>query len=423
MKKTLLINPWIYDFAAYDFGIKPLGLLRIASHLRNQGNEVHFIDCLAGCAEQKDKYGFSKIRKQRVEKPEEIKNIPRPYFRYGISIPEFTEQLEKMKGVDRIFVTSGMTYWYPGVFVAIKLVRDVFKKKLVLLGGIYASLCYRHASVYSEADFIWKGDYPAKCNFSGSTSYPAYDLLQDKETLPIQLTQGCPYRCSYCAARLLKPRFEMKDPVELFEEVMHYYRTFKTTSFVFYDDALTFKSQKGIKKFLRMAIASGCGFSFHTPNGIHAKYVDDELAYLFKKANFRDLRLSLETSDENLQHLTGGKITNSELKKCLRNLKEAGFVKDDIGVYLLIGAPWLSMEKTVEDVKLINSLGAKAILASYSSIPGTKDYKILLKGGILNEDTDPLWHNKTIFSELLNPSYMDKIQEIRRFTARLNKAK
>ena len=45
-KKILLINPWIYDFAAYDFWIKPLGLLYMASLFRKNGYNVHLIDCL-----------------------------------------------------------------------------------------------------------------------------------------------------------------------------------------------------------------------------------------------------------------------------------------------------------------------------------------------------------------------------------------
>jgi len=35
--KILLINPWIYDFAAYDEWMKPLGLLYIASFLEKFG--------------------------------------------------------------------------------------------------------------------------------------------------------------------------------------------------------------------------------------------------------------------------------------------------------------------------------------------------------------------------------------------------
>jgi hypothetical protein len=42
----LLINPWITDFAAYNFWIKPLGLLHIASLLRENGFRVTLIDCI-----------------------------------------------------------------------------------------------------------------------------------------------------------------------------------------------------------------------------------------------------------------------------------------------------------------------------------------------------------------------------------------
>lgn len=46
MKKVLIINPWIYDFAAYDYWLKPLGLLYLASYLRKNNVEVMFLDCL-----------------------------------------------------------------------------------------------------------------------------------------------------------------------------------------------------------------------------------------------------------------------------------------------------------------------------------------------------------------------------------------
>jgi radical SAM superfamily enzyme YgiQ (UPF0313 family) len=269
---------------------------------------------------------------------------------------------------------------------------------------------------------VWKGDYLGEEYYFESNFYPAYELLSEKNVLPIQLTRGCPFRCTYCASKILNPGFGIKDPVNLFEEVMHYNKTFGTVSFVFYDDALTYHSDYGIKRFLRMVIVSGNNFTFHTPNGLHAKFIDEELAELLKKSGFRDLRLSLETSDENLQQVTGGKVMNNDLKIALRNLREAGFDKQNLGVYLLIGAPWLDIEKTIDAIYFVNSLGAKAILASYSPIPGTADYKALVKQKILKKDIDPLWHNKTIFPELLAPYYSQDIQQIRRITADLNRA-
>ena len=47
MKPSLiLINPWIYDFAAYDLWSKPLGLLYLASELRRKGFTIHLMDCM-----------------------------------------------------------------------------------------------------------------------------------------------------------------------------------------------------------------------------------------------------------------------------------------------------------------------------------------------------------------------------------------
>lgn len=42
--KILLINPWIYDFAAYDLWMKPLGLLYIAGFLEESGYDVSLIN-------------------------------------------------------------------------------------------------------------------------------------------------------------------------------------------------------------------------------------------------------------------------------------------------------------------------------------------------------------------------------------------
>jgi len=90
MPRILLINPWIYDFAAYDLWVRPLGLLYIASVLRNNGYDIYFIDCLdtnhpqmmpekgIGKATRK-KYGSGHFFKEHIEKPTILNKIPRKY--------------------------------------------------------------------------------------------------------------------------------------------------------------------------------------------------------------------------------------------------------------------------------------------------------------------------------------------------------
>ena len=42
----LLVNPWIHDFAAYDFWAKPLGLMTLGGLLREHGARISYLDCL-----------------------------------------------------------------------------------------------------------------------------------------------------------------------------------------------------------------------------------------------------------------------------------------------------------------------------------------------------------------------------------------
>ena len=47
MMKILFINPYIYDFTAFDLWLKPLGLLYVAAAVRKYSNcEMYWIDVL-----------------------------------------------------------------------------------------------------------------------------------------------------------------------------------------------------------------------------------------------------------------------------------------------------------------------------------------------------------------------------------------
>jgi len=88
--RILLINPWIHDFAAYDFWAKPMGLLTIGAILRQHGLSVSYIDCLDRfhpCAPKSDplaRYGRGSYQKTRIPKPTGLEDVPRNFSRYGI---------------------------------------------------------------------------------------------------------------------------------------------------------------------------------------------------------------------------------------------------------------------------------------------------------------------------------------------------
>ncbi|RMG73673.1 MAG: radical SAM protein [Nitrospirae bacterium] len=410
MYKVLLINPWVYDFAAVNMWSRPLGLLKVAEYMSGFEVELHFIDCMDAVKKTKP-FGMAKYPKTILPTPEPLKDIKRRYGRYGIGIDEFQRRLEEIGEVDLIFITSIMTYWYPGVVEAVRLCKKHHPSTPVVVGGIYASLCYDHATKHTGADFVYRG----RVNDSilsiiegfgiklkrrkGLTPY--YRLPFYKRTVysPILTSEGCPFRCAYCASAVLWDGFSQREPDDVIREIEYLHRR-GVKDIAFYDDALLVGSDTHLKPILREIIGRGFNLRFHTPNGIHARFIDEETAHLMKRAGFVTLRLSLETVNPLRQASTGGKVYNDEFAQSVNILKGAGFRKEHIGVYLMYGLPGQELKEVKEGVEFLMGLQVRVHLAEFSPIPGTGCWEELVKKGVLTEDLDPLLTNNTVFSLL-----------------------
>jgi radical SAM superfamily enzyme YgiQ (UPF0313 family) len=421
----LLINPWITDFAAYNFWIKPHGLLSLASFLRDNGFKITFIDCLDSTVKRK-KYGDGKFRKIEIEKPLPVRTIPRKYSQYGIPEEIFREKLSATEKPDLIGITSGMTYWYPGVFKAIKIVREFFRKVPILLGGIYATLCYDHAVRYSEADVVFKGRgewdalnliseltglelHHAPRSVHGSPElnivqgelqtdiYPAFDLYPQLDYISMMTSRGCPYRCSYCASPVISGGFKRRDPLKVAEEIAYWISQYRVNNIAFYDDALLVSPSEHIIRILEEVRKRDIQCNFHSPNGLHAKEISKELADLLYHCQFKTLRLGLETSNEAIQVETGGKVDNRSFGEAVRNLRRAGYSENEIGVYIMAGLPGQRVGEVEESIAFVKENGAKPILVEYSPIPETALFEKAREMSKFDLENEPLFHNNSIF--------------------------
>ena len=224
--KILCINPWIYDFSAYDLWSKPLGLLYLAALLRQRGLQVDFIDCLdrwhpALLARQQQrrpklrKGGIGPFYREIIDKPACLDFMPRHFARYGLPVDIFLESLDKVAQPAAILLTSGMTYWYPGVAFAAHLCREKFPGVPLILGGIYATLMPGHAKQSIDADFVLSGpgeiqllplladllSLPALADNAVHSlddfPPPAFDLLYGLDYLVVMATRGGPLSCSF----------------------------------------------------------------------------------------------------------------------------------------------------------------------------------------------------------------------------------
>lgn len=417
----ILINPWIYDFAAYDLWSKPLGLLYLAGYLRGCGFDVRLIDCLAvhhpalktmGLPARRV-YGTGKFLRENTRRSPALNHVSRSYSRYGIPKQLFVNTLREIKEPAAVLVTSLMTYWYPGVSEAIAAAREVHPRTPILLGGIYARLCEKHAIAASGADrvvteislrnipgilAVLRGfgiegnEVPSPREFP----LPAFDLVHGLDHVPILTSIGCPYRCEYCASHFLNPRFITRDPHPVLEEILHWHRTAGVQDFAFYDDALLVGFEKHLGPILEALVKQDLGLRFHTPNALHVKELSTEAADLLWRAGFKTIRLGFETSDMTMHQCLDEKFSEGDFESAVRSLLKAGFAKEQIGAYILAGLPGQSVRSVQESAEFVRRTGAVPYLAEYSPIPHTPLWDRAVASSQYDLVSEPLFHNNTL---------------------------
>lgn len=412
--KVLLINPSIYDFAAYSFWSSPLGLLYVGSVLRKNGMDLRFIDCLRVVEAKRKEDGRAPFVKQKAASPDKLKHIRRRLKRYGISREALMDELSRMEPPDLVLITSIMTYWYLGAKEAAEALRETFPSAAIVMGGIYPSLCYDHAvKTMTCADLIVRNtDIDLvyrfiKDRFSVTLSYtpsmddlnglpfPCYDLYKNIAFVPLLTSMGCMYRCTYCATPYMHPNIVRRKPASVIDEVRHWHDR-GVDRYVIYDDNFLYRSDLYAKPLLRSLGDLPFPIRVYNPNALNAALIDEETARLLFEAGFKEVRIGLESADPGFQKSTGGKVDARIFERSLKALTCGGFTKEMIIPYVLAGLPRQRWQDVKKSIDYAASLGLQANIAEYTPIPHTplfEEFEALARYPIGEE---PMYQNNAL---------------------------
>ncbi|MCX8041350.1 MAG: radical SAM protein [Thermodesulfobacteriaceae bacterium] len=431
----LLINPWIYDFSAYDFWLRPYGLLYIGGKLRKLGYQIYYLDLLDPFhpklpkLPKRKEFGIGAFYKEPLPKPVYFKDIPRKFYRYGLPINIFKEILSSLK-FKAVLLGSTMTYWYPGLFTLLKFFSENYRNLPLYVGGIYAKLEFGHLKNFVEThlkdtevhivnyeveDFLafLQGRYEP----SGKPypfDYPIFDLQTQIPYVILFTSFGCPFRCPYCASFRLQPSFIEKSPHQVWEEIIFWKTNYGVKDFAFYDDALLFNFENRLKPILEKIIEEKLEVNFHTPNAIHARFVTKEVATLLKKAGFKTLRLGLERVENRFDN----KITLEEFLQAISYLKEVGFSNRELGAYVLYGIPEENWEEVEKTLLFLAKTKVPPHLAEFSPIPKTPFFEKAKLSSRYPLEEDPIFHNNTVFPSFKKPPW-EKIQYLKQLSRKI----
>ena len=442
MMKVLLVNPYIYDFTAYDLWLRPLGLLYIASILKKYTDcELYWLDTLDRFQEnaflpgdpalkRSHADGSGKYHREILKKTGIYQDVPRNYSRYGIPLETFKEKLDQIPQVDMILLTSMMTYWIDGVKITFNTIKEKFPSAKVVIGGILPTLVpIDQLKNDISADYFIKGygesrileilkenngnvfPYPDFSDID-NIPFPAVEFLSSRDSLPLMTSRGCPYRCTYCASDILNKKFLQRRPEKIMEEIHYMHDIYGTKHFVIFDDALLINKHKRFLKVFR-EVKDTLKVNFHTPNGLHVGEIDRETAEIFFESGFKTLRLSFESTSEEILSKSSNKVTIGQMVRAVENLEAAGYERKSIGVYLLFGLHSQKVKEVEGALDFVKDLGVTPHLAYFSPVPGTKDFLNLQKSGILSTPVNLYETNKIFFVYNKSGFSHDEIKQIK----------
>jgi len=284
MRKILLVEP---DFpiphkSKNHKNFLPIGLLKIATYLRNKGYKVRLVRGTIKQAEEL--YSFKSY------KPHEV------------------------------WITSLFTYWAQYVKEAVIYYKEIYPDSIIIVGGVYASLFPRdEVKKFTGCDKVYQGVMR-----EAEDCLPAYDLLQNTNPHPIDYqiihtSRGCVRRCKFCGTWKIEPTFVTKGSVK---------NEIKYKKLVFYDNNLLANPE--VENILNELIELKKNKRIlwcESQSGFDGRILIDKpyLASMLKKAGFRYPRIAWD----------GKYKERYDIKKQLKILIEAGYNAKDIYVFVL----------------------------------------------------------------------------------------
>lgn len=419
--RILLVNPPIYDFAAYDFWLRPYGLLGVAGQLRGKADFALFdyLDRPFSSLNESDRWGRGRFHSERIDKSACLDAIPRYFHRFGVPRDSFQAFLAGQDTFDCVLIQTMMSYWYPGVQEVIEDVRRACPTAKIVLGGNYVTICPEHVRGL-DADLCMVGTdlSPLWCFLAvepDAAQVGLWEMYDRPAVGALKLTDGCPFHCTYCSVPRVYQGFRAR-PVERSLSELELLLALGVRDMAFYDDALLFEAEMVLAPFLEEVIRRGIRVNFHTPNALNARFIRADLAMLMVQAGFKTFYLGFESRSTQWQQGTGGKVHCDDLVKAVRHLVTAGADPHEITAYQIVGHPNSDLQELESSMHFVHSLGIRGMLADFSPIPGTPDGDACRRWVDMDE---PLMHNKTAFP-ILRLGF-DEVNRLKDLQRRLNR--
>ncbi len=352
---------------------------------------------------------------------------------------EDTEEMIRKYDPDLIGIQC-YTFDTPKVYRIFKIIKEVFPKKITVVGGAHISAIPQEAfeefqpyvdyafNSESELGFprfldvleeggkdftgiqgvIWRDEegkvicnVPAFVEDLDSLGFPAWDLMPPETypesqhgaffekfpIAPIMTTRGCPYSCAFCSAPRMSGKKLRHHSVAYIQEHMRMLYKRGVREFHIVDDNFTC-DMDFCKDILRGIIDLKLDISMAMPNGIRMDRLDDEILELMKEAGIYLVTVAVESGNNRILKKMKKATTVEKIRENVALIKKHEF---PVAGFFILGYPTETKEEMESTVRLSKELGLiRANFFTYLPLPGTASYNELVASGEI-EKVD--WNN------------------------------
>ena len=421
-KKVVLINTWMYSDIELDSLSPHLGLLALATYLKENGYAPVIFDSRKYLQQKKDFWpalnellkdaycvGLSVMTAQvdsGVRISDRIKenypDIPLVWGGYHPSL--FPEQTLEDPNID--FILQGEGDWsFLDLLNALNL-----KGGYDEIDGIGykrdGKLIFHPQKKYYEINDLpdWDWSFYDVNSFILGGTWSDSTLVRQ---LPVQNSRGCPYMCSFCINTTLNcyRKWRVRDVKRVVDEIENLIKVY-AVEWISFRDEIFFLTKKRIMEFCDEILNRG--LKFHWAANARVDFfssgaLDDEVMSKLKKAGCMNLAFGAESGSPKMLKFLRKGVTPEQIILSAKKCNEYGISP----VYsFIVGLPG----ETKEDIMLTYYVMKKIVEFCPSSVllgphlyrpyPGCELYDIAKKFGVPESNTLRGW------PKILNESFM-----------------
>jgi len=395
--KVLLVQPF-KDFGIFGESYPPAGLGYLATAVKEGGHQVSILDCL------KDNYNYKKFLQEVKKISPDLIGIS--LFSISISFVKKMVDMVKEELPKTIIVLGGphvsslpnrVLKNFEKVDFAVRGEGEIPLRQLVkALDSRERSFSQIPGLIYRENNEIRVNEpyFPPNIEEYG---FPAWDLIKPSEyfkylsmgsgTVPVFFSRGCPFQCTFCAAKVTSgQRLRRRGLDHIFSELHFLQKEYGIKRFVIEDEGFGV-TKKFIMDFCQRIKRENFKADFALGVGMRLDFIDQELLEAMKAAGFeKEIVLGIESGSERILKLMKKEINLDMVWEKVNLMNRMGFEPNG---YFILGYPGETKEEMEKTIKLALKLGIReASFTAFQPLPATEATNALIASKELPEDYD-----------------------------------